>query len=150
MKKLVFLMAICLVPNFVMAEGEWPVFSNQENAEQSLENLMVIGANNDKSHLIGGYEYTIASFTCNALVDEANKDKSTIAEFRPGEVLAEAGTTYNLYLGDALVEGTDTVIERKIASEEEKVEIPLDAGNSNDVEADDKKPASKKGYCNLL
>lgn len=149
MKKLVFLMAICLVPNLVIAVGEWPIFSNQEGAEQSLENLMVIGAHKDKGHLIGSYEYTIASFACNALIDEANKDKSAIAEFRPGEVLVEESATYHLYVGDALVDGTETIIERKVASEEEKVEIPLEEGVSN-VEADNKKPAGKKGYCNLL
>ncbi|MDP3533088.1 MAG: hypothetical protein Q8S31_07370 [Alphaproteobacteria bacterium] len=153
MKKLVFLVAICLLPNLVIAEGKWPIFSNQEGAEQSLENLMVIGANSDKGYLIGSYEYTITSFTCNALIDEANKDKSAIAEFRPGEILAEEGTTYNLYIGDVLVEDTETVIKRHAASEEEKVEIPLDTGNSNGVEDDTdavKKPAGKKGFCNLL
>ncbi|MDP1723095.1 MAG: hypothetical protein Q8L85_00110 [Alphaproteobacteria bacterium] len=153
MKKLVFLVAICLLPNLVIAVGEWPTFSNQEGAEQSLENLMVIGANSDKGHLIGSYEYTIASFTCNALIDEANKDKSAIAEFRPGEIFVEESATYNLYVGDALVDGTETVIKRQAASEEEKEEIPLGTGNSNAVEDDTeavKKPAGKKGFCNLL
>lgn len=150
MKKLVFLMAICFVPNFVMAENEWPVFSNQENAEQSFENLMAIGVNKDKGHLIGSYEYTIDSFICQGLVEEANKDKLQIAEFRPGEVLAEEGTAYNLYVGDALVEGTETIIKRQAVSKEDQQDIPLEEKNEVEDQSGDKKPAGKKGYCNLL
>ena len=163
MKKLVFLVAICLLPNLVIAEGKWPIFSNQEGAEQNLENLMVIGSNKDKTYPIGKFEYQIAEFNCMELVEAANKDKSKVAEFRPGEVLAEQGTTYNLYVGDELVDGTDTVIERKAASEEEKVEIPLDNVDSTHhiIKNDDemplktgkaKNPAKNglMGSCNLL
>ena len=158
MKKLVFLVAICLLPNLVIAVGEWPIFSNQEGTEQSLENLMVIGANSDKGHLIGSYEYTIASFTCNEIVDNANKDKSAIAEFRPGEVLAEEGTAYNLYVGGELVEGTETMIKRA-AFVEVKEEVDLGSGEADDSNAKQedkvndgkaKKSADGKWKCNLL
>lgn len=164
MKKLVFLVAICLLPNLVMAEGEWPVFSNQDGAEQNLEKLMVIGSNNDKTYSIGKFEYQIAEFNCMKLVEAANKDKAKVAEFRPGEVLAEEGTTYNLYIDDALVNGTETMIKRQALSAEEDVDLNNKSADQSDVggssamqeEEDEggkaKKP-SKGGLlssCNLL
>ncbi|MDP1974850.1 MAG: hypothetical protein Q8K37_02650 [Alphaproteobacteria bacterium] len=164
MKKLVFLVAICLLPNLVMAENEWPTFSNKAEDPLSFESLMIIAANTENTHPIENFSYKITEFNCTDAVNAASKDKSVEAEFRPDVVGfdGEGINTYHLYVGDELVDGTETRIERKVTFEEEK-EIPL--GNSDSahqiIENGDemplktgkaKNPAKNglMGSCNLL
>lgn len=117
MKKLVLLILICILPNILLAKKEeWPVFSNKNDAVNSLFMLKWIISNYPKHCKIDNYHYTIDPASCDISFNPEIYNNSQTAEYKiaePSELdVTENTANYALFIDNEKIDESNLILTR--------------------------------------
>jgi hypothetical protein len=117
MKKIILLIAICLLPNLATAAGsKWPIFSNKKGAEYSLYVLKGIINKFPETSQIENYTYKIDPHTCEIPLNPDDFNETQLVEYKiaePSESDATENTAnYALFIDDTKIDDSSLLVTR--------------------------------------